>query len=1160
MTCQHKVLQKRNIMFSQKDSRRVCITSPAAEQREEREMPDFKKLCPGCMREIKENENSGNREKGKNAEKSAEGGYSKADFHCPHCGFSESEYKQNPRCLPLNTILAGKYLVGKVLGEGGFGITYMGYDLNMETRIAIKEYFPVELVSRDTTRRTMGEGGAVSGTSASGGGSDRVISLSGEKSKTYQQGLKKYVDEARNISRFSGIPGIVSVKDFFYENDTAYIVMEYIEGVSLKEYLKQKGGKVSEEEALAVMRPMLEALEKVHEAGIVHRDISPDNIMLTFAEQENAEQPPASNTVSHVPSASTPVSAVSTAAPAIIYGNISAVKLIDFGAARMTSKSDQKSLTIILKHGYAPEEQYRSHGEQGPWTDVYALCAVFYRMITGKVPEPAMDRLFSDALKRPEELGTKVSPAVSEAIMRGLAVKKEDRIQSVRELMDAMYAGRKLKKKGKRILLGKFSISARATALAAGCVLVLGAGIAAVGIGLWGRNTSSADGKEGQEAAVSDVTEASAVGQPDTGTDVVALPEVADGAAASETIPASEIGQAPEEAETLTLEEKAYEPGEQIVWPKVETMIAGGYKHLVSLRDDGTVLAAGANDSGQCDVQEWESIAAVYAHDSITAGLRTDGTVVVAGREALNESVSSWRDVTMLALGINHILGLTQDGRVLSAGTNLNGCCETGDWENIVSVWADDSLSIGVTKEGRVKIAGSLGNGILEEEQKEIKERISFWTEIRQVVVNGRNIYGLREDGTVLHEGKKDVQNNSQIETIKGVISLAAGDGYLAVLQADGTVKTVGYCRPEIEQEIENWRDVVALTGTQTGLVCLKQDGTLLVTEPDLGGNSTMEEILSITDAVQAVWQGESLAVLCKDGMVRNAGYVEYWQEYATEVNDWRNVSMLASNNSDLFGLIKDGSVLRTEFDGISISGSVLKELGEEKAIETAKRQKEITPDLIAKWKNIKEISVGSTQIVGLLADGSAVAAGFPEQIGRVDYNTGLALDGSCKVDEWTELKQILALFGETIGLKTNGTLLTTAEMPEEWKQYSDIESIWGREWTAAAIRSDGTVVYLREGDDRYGQNNVSGWTDMVQLAVGENHTVGLRSDGTVTAVGDNFAGQCDVEDWTNIVSVAAGESGTVGITEDGRVLLAGTLPGDYFVAETWPAIKLPEE
>ena len=1153
-------------MFSQKDSRRVCITSPAAEQREEREMPDFKKLCPGCMREIKENENSGSGENGKNTEKFARHGHNPAGFCCPHCGFSESEYKQNPLCLPLNTILAGKYLVGKVLGEGGFGITYVGYDLNMETRIAIKEYFPVELVSRDTTRRTMGEGGAVSGTSASGGGSDRVISLSGEKSKTYQQGLKKYVDEARNVSRFSGIPGIVSVKDFFYENDTAYIVMEYIEGVSLKEYLKQKGGKVSEEEALAVMRPVLEALEKVHAAGIVHRDISPDNIMLTFTEEAKAED---AGVGAGPAGANGPVSGwnagqsgqagrnaqtasrshsspVSMAPP--LYGNIAAVRLIDFGAARMTTKNDQKSLTIILKHGYAPEEQYRSHGEQGPWTDVYALCAVFYRMITGKVPEPAMDRIFSDALKRPEELGTKVSPTVSEAIMQGLAVKKEDRIQSVRELMDAMYAGSKLKKKGKRIQLGKYSVSARTAALAAGCVLVLGAGIAAVGIGLWGRNTPSADG-----------TEAMTTGQTDeTDVDGTVLQEAADGASATEMFSTSGTGQTLGEAETLTLEEKAYEPGEQIVWPKAETMIAGGYKHLVSLRDDGTVLAAGSNDSGQCDVQEWESIAAVYAYDTISAGLRTDGTVVVAGRDTLNESVSAWQGVTMLALGLDHILGLTQDGKVLSAGTNMEGCCETGDWENIVSIWAGDRISIGITKEGKIELAGNLSYSMSEKEQQEIKKKMASWTGIKQVLIDGPTVYGVRQNGTVLCESIVEEKSFDQTEQLTEVISLVAGDGYEAVLQMDGKVKNAGYCRSEIRSEIEGWRDVIALTGTKYSLACLCRDGTILVTSPDLGGNSSPEEIFSMEDAVQAVWQGDSISVLRQDGTVWNTGYVEYWRKEILDINDWKNVFMLASNDNIVAGVQEEGRVLRIE-DEISMPTEMIVELGSDKAGQIAREQKEQTPDLISGWQNVKEISLSNDHAVALLSDGTAKASGFPEAQGSVDYYTGLTKDSSCKVDGWSNLKQVLALSGETVGLKNNGTLLTTGKMPEEWEQYTDLESIWGYRDTAAAIRTDGTVVYLYKGDDSYGQNNVSSWTDMTQLSIGKNHTVGLRADGTVVAVGDNYAGQCDVEDWTNIVSVAAGESGTVGITEDGRVLLAGTLPGDYFVAETWPAVSVPE-
>ena len=467
--------------------------------------------------------------------------------------------KQNPRALAVNTVLAGKYLVGPVLGEGGFGITYAGYDLNMETRIAIKEYFPVELAARDTTRRNTESGGPISGDR-----SNRVISMSGEKSETYRRGLKKYVNEARNVSQFSGIPGIVSVKDFFYENDTAYIVMEYIEGVSLKEYLKQKGGKLSEEEALTIMCPVLEALIQVHAAGIVHRDISPDNIMLTFMKEAKAEVPEAEAGQDGTGGQ------LSTVRPPVLYGNITAVRLIDFGAARMAEKKDQKSLTIILKHGYAPEEQYRSHGDQGPWTDVYALCAVFYRMLTGKVPEPAMDRLFSDELKRPEELGVKVTPAVSEAIMRGLAVKKEDRIQSVRELTDVLYAGKKLKKGGKRRQFGKNAVSLHAAVFTACCALAFAVVVIMAVTGL----RKGADSAEQEQAGKS-----GSAGR-----------EQIEEERAENSLP-SDVGHTGDavsdsEGGTLTLEEKGYNPVDQLVG----YLLSGDPTYITSHKDSRTKL------------------------------------------------------------------------------------------------------------------------------------------------------------------------------------------------------------------------------------------------------------------------------------------------------------------------------------------------------------------------------------------------------------------------------------------------------------------------------------------------------------------------------------------------------------------------------------------
>lgn len=326
-------------------------------------------LCAGCMR-ILENK----------------------DDVCPNCGFEEKSYLEtiSTRALRPGTILAGKYLIGKVLGEGGFGITYLGWDLNLELKIAIKEYFPVGLATRDMRNK------------------DSVLFsvAAGDKRKFYETGLKNFATEARNLAKFQNVPGVVSVKDFFFENQTAYLVMEYLEGMNLKQYLKvQKAEFISERETLNIMRPVIEALIKIHSTGIVHRDISPENIILTTGGE---------------------------------------VKLIDFGAARMATGAETQSLTVLLKHGYAPMEQYQTKGNQGPWTDVYALCATMYRLLSGKVPQEAIDRIVGDKVESLCELSEKnpklhVSKRVSDAIQKGLAVNGKDRYQSVEELRNILY-------------------------------------------------------------------------------------------------------------------------------------------------------------------------------------------------------------------------------------------------------------------------------------------------------------------------------------------------------------------------------------------------------------------------------------------------------------------------------------------------------------------------------------------------------------------------------------------------------------------------------------------------------------------------------------------------------------------------------------------------
>lgn len=304
---------------------------------------------------------------------------------CPYCGLEQKSYTPIPRCLIMGTRLADRYVLGKVLGEGSFGITYIGWDTLLEIPVAIKEYYPSDLVSRDVVR----------------GNDTSVYLFHGIDKEEYDRRLERFLKEARNLTRFNQLPSIVSVRDFFYANNTAYIVMDYIEGESLKTYIKREGA-MDAREVLKVFRPILESLEKMHVTGIIHRDISPDNLL--FDADHN-------------------------------------LVLIDFGAAELQNAELTRTVTITFKRGFSPEEQYRSHGKQGPWTDIYALCASMYYAMTGKAPDEAIQRTIEDkVVPLWSEPGITLTNTQMKAVMKGMSVHGEDRFQSVRQLYQQLYA------------------------------------------------------------------------------------------------------------------------------------------------------------------------------------------------------------------------------------------------------------------------------------------------------------------------------------------------------------------------------------------------------------------------------------------------------------------------------------------------------------------------------------------------------------------------------------------------------------------------------------------------------------------------------------------------------------------------------------------------
>lgn len=288
--------------------------------------------------------------------------------------------------LGEGTVLDGRYCLEKVLGVGGYGITYRGMDQRLQCPVAVKEYYPGFWCSRFSEH-----------------GKDVHI-LQGMEAD-YNKGMERFADEARTLGQLSNISGVVRVTDFFQENGTAYLIMDFLDGKNLKQMLDGFGGRIPPDILLPVLSPVLAALRKVHERGLIHRDISPDNIMML---------------------------------------SDGSVRLIDFGNARDTT--DNKSMTMAMKEGFAAPEQYRSRG-QGTWTDVYGLCATIYYCLTGKLPPQAMERLVGAPFPRPSEMGVVIPEYQEQAIMDGLELYVQKRIQNMEELWERLYVAPEPEKK-----------------------------------------------------------------------------------------------------------------------------------------------------------------------------------------------------------------------------------------------------------------------------------------------------------------------------------------------------------------------------------------------------------------------------------------------------------------------------------------------------------------------------------------------------------------------------------------------------------------------------------------------------------------------------------------------------------------------------------------
>ena len=297
---------------------------------------------------------------------------------CPKCGYKHTPNTTSLNCLIPGTLLHNRYIVGIALGIGGFGITYKCLDTKIGGICAIKEYFPANFASRTNATK--------------------FVSVAEQNLERYNKLMKRFVEEAKLLKSLKH-RNVITIHDSFFENNTAYYVMEYCDGIDLRKYTKNFSRKLGYDEGMNLLYQIMNGLEYIHSKGILHRDIAPDNIYVTK-------------------------------------NNL--VKILDFGSARSEMEQLNRELSVIVKVGYAPIEQYGGRGKQGPYTDIYALGATFYHLFTSRAPVESTQRVAEDGLEEFSRLRPDLPDRLKYCIEKSMELTTAKRISNIAEMKDIL--------------------------------------------------------------------------------------------------------------------------------------------------------------------------------------------------------------------------------------------------------------------------------------------------------------------------------------------------------------------------------------------------------------------------------------------------------------------------------------------------------------------------------------------------------------------------------------------------------------------------------------------------------------------------------------------------------------------------------------------------
>ena len=766
-------------------------------------------------------------------------------YPCPHCGYHPRDDAHRDYALRPGSILNGKYLVGRMLGQGGFGITYVGWDLVLGRKVAIKEYYPSGQVVR--------QNGAT------------LQWYETQQAKTAREsGKELFLKEARKMSKVSGISQVVQVHDLFLANETAYIVMEFIEGETLKQRL-QKTGPLSWQDMQKIFLPVTQAMEQVHQAGLIHRDLSPDNLML-------------------LPDGD--------------------VKVLDLGAAKDLSVNAGVSSMQVAKGGFSPLEQYTQRGGSGTWTDVYALAATIYYTLTGVVPPAAMDRMERDEMNWELPQLQRVPRAGLRALKKAMAVRASDRTQTMQELYQGIAAKPPAGKAAKAAPKPAAPPKPKADAAPARkrtwkLLLPMGAVLACAVLAA----AFLLRGSEPKAEAPASLRGTTPATQP---TAVPPSPEELQYNQAAEWEADGQLGRAAIAFGQLG-DYRDANARSFAIWETItdyNTFLLS--TPCAAIKADGTVAVSSEYPELGQAIRSWTDIVALEnisrwidgEYCAAVLGLESDGTVVTAGSMPDHgfPDVDGWTQIVDIRSGGGYTVGLRSDGTVVAAGDNTYGQCDVADWNGVVAIDTSDSYTVGLRYDGTVVAAGCLGW-----EGPDVRPYVSGWTDIAAVETAWNAIIGLKTDGTMVCQGP----DGSWVEAVleesgwTDVQEFFCTDTSLLALKTDGTVAAAGRTNDGANIPFENsygrlnvseWTDIVAVSGDDFYSVGLKADGTVVTAGLNRHGRC---HVTDWTD-IAAVWADYDFTLgLKSDGTFVLAGQVIDYNNQKNPIREllqWENI------------------------------------------------------------------------------------------------------------------------------------------------------------------------------------------------------------------------------------------------------------------------------